>query len=182
MPLSPLCQILGSNPYWDFFRHRFFVQSAASLHLSFYSIFPNVFYFFFAWCVFHNNVWLSKKTEEFHANCSIHFILIVLILSSPVARQLLRLCLISSVTSARRSFFSALYFQSSIFLFVLCVFILSVFISAKADSSFLTSFTLSCNRLTHGGVSDFVFLIYIFQFLLFLTEQSSVLHKRGGLP
>jgi hypothetical protein len=64
-PLSPLCQISGSNPYWDFFRHRFFIQSAASLHLPFYNIFPKVFYFFFGWCVFHISVLLSKKTEEF---------------------------------------------------------------------------------------------------------------------
>jgi len=62
---------MGSNPYWDFFQHRFFIQWAASLHLSFYNIFPKVFYFVFGSCVFHISIWLSKNTGEFLANCSI---------------------------------------------------------------------------------------------------------------
>ena len=35
-----------------------------------------------------------------------------------------------------------------------CTFLVSLFISTKADSSFLISFMLSCMRLTHRGVFD----------------------------
>ena len=54
--------------------------------------FTKVFYFFFGLCVFYIGIFLLEKVVEFLAVCFKHFILIVLVLSSLLSRQLLCNC------------------------------------------------------------------------------------------
>jgi hypothetical protein len=55
-------------------------------------LFPNFLYFLLGWCIFHTGISLPEKDGGFLVVCSKHLILILLVLSFPVSRQLHLCC------------------------------------------------------------------------------------------